>query len=28
MGGNHFWRGLTERGLLDEMAARIEAARK
>ena len=27
MGENHFWRGLTERGLLDEMAARIEAGR-
>ncbi len=25
MGGNHFWRGLTERGLLDEMAARIHS---
>jgi hypothetical protein len=27
MGENHFWRGLTERGLLDEMAARVEKGR-
>ncbi len=27
MGENHFWRGLTERGLLDEMAARVELER-
>ena len=25
---NHFWRALTERGLLDEMAARVESGRK
>jgi hypothetical protein len=28
MGENHFWRGLTERGLLDEMAARIKTTEK
>jgi Putative esterase len=28
MGENHFWRGLTERGLLDEMTARIETGRR
>jgi hypothetical protein len=27
MGGNHFWRGLTERGLLEEMAARVGKGR-
>jgi len=28
MGENHFWRGLTERGLLDEMAARVKTMGK
>ena len=27
MGKNHFWRGLTERRLLDEIAARVEIGR-
>ena len=28
MGKNHFWRGLTEREMMDEMAARVEKGRK
>jgi len=28
MGKNHFWRGLTTRQMLDEMAAQVEKGRK